>query len=335
MKSFEEEYRSDLDRIGVPPGFAASVRERAAARTPHAKQEHLRTKRKRPRRIAAIAAAAAVAAVAAVGVTFAVGSFAPPSVVQPVEEQAPSPEAPSFGLRVAAYADEGAAPENDATLTGVVAQSGSGGYAVYYRRGDPIASRYCYDASFQIDLTCTGDNIERVDYEVLGTNGMVASTDVGWVGDYPAPDGFDGLAYFRLDGETDANGAPLFGNVTSFSVSATEATTDARRRLMIVVPMTPDRDELAYELGASATPETQDEIDMQIFDLGLASCYERLSDVRIAVTAHFTDGSEQTKTYRISIVGDADEEAAKQHSMRSLNSTQPYRPAFAVEEVAE
>ena len=131
MKSFEEEYRNRLDRMSVPPDFAATVRGRAAAQTSHAERErpqfvaaaaqassekqgrpqrldasaasigadrrrcrridaaaskdaatHPRAMRKRPRRIAAIAAAAAIATIAAVGVTFAAGSFAPPTVVQ-------------------------------------------------------------------------------------------------------------------------------------------------------------------------------------------------------------------------------------------------------------
>lgn len=304
MKSFEEEYRNRLDRMSVPPDFAATVRGRAAAQTPHAERE-------RPQFVAAAAQA---------------------SSEKQGRPQRLDASAASMG------ADRRRCRRIDATLAGVVAESGSGGYAVYYRRGDPIASRYCYDASFQIDLTCIGNNIERVDYEILGTNGLVASTDAGWVGEYPAPDGFDGLTYFRLEGETDANGAPLFGDVTSFSVSATEATTDARRRLMIVTPMTPDRDALAYELGASATPETQDEIDMQICDLGLASCYDRLADARIAVTAHFTDGSEQTKVYRIRLVGDADEEVAKRReSQLAMNGVgaEAYRPAFVVEKVAD
>lgn len=381
MTRFEDEYRKQLDAVDVDPGFAESVRRRADEVSPRSRADvrrgaafgagqveelfevssggethgairpaTARGAKGRPPSVAvrrfAVGAAAAAAIVVAVvvGVPAMVGEPAggdPPdgAQVQPASRF-------SFDLKAAvAYADEttGEPDGDDAAEPQVYGPVMETGYSNLYLEGRQDASRRCFTASFRIDLSCVGEDIENVDYQLLGENGLgvdAEDREALMANDYVAEEGYAGCAWLfsndRGDGADTRTGS-------AFSASVPEATSEVAREIVVATPMASAYDEKARDLAAAATSETYSEVESEIMAYGTLSCIEKLADVRISATAHFSDGSEQTKVYRLCLDGDPESEVKAWSDARrgqsqadgSQASDEPRFLTFLVEEVSE
>ena len=178
---------------------------------------------------------------------------------------------------------------------------GWGGYSgAYY---DPDTRTFAaYDEwagyKYGFNVTCTGNNIERVDYEIHGERAYFETIDNERASRPPTQE------------EIDSGDASTFHytKTTSFDYTDQHSITDERTVSIYLGFPVPDDAREAFHRSQEGTQ------DRHLFyeystSIGIAAA-RTLANCRLTLTATFADGSTQTKEYVIEPVADFDQQYA-------------------------
>lgn len=273
---------------GTREDRAAAMHHTLANPTPHTPRSRFTVMGRRIGAAAAAVGLVAVAGAAALGV-FGTGGF-------PLAQNENA-----FALEAYAQGDIAKAPNLTEELTENVLERNIGGYFGHWENVETGAVLddmlgYC----FLFDIACEGNNLESVTYQIEGNDAFFGLIDTNWdspndslVAGWPELNKYSVAKEFTVDAAT----AQQFGRG--------DADVRYLSQIVLALPMD-DEFQAAYDEALAADrANVPDTGNLSYFIETNAA--KRISECKLRVTATFSDGSTETKTYVIAPVDNFDE----------------------------